>query len=823
MYYYIVQDVIIKSPIILNYPICDPKDLNLNYDILKYSDKIKFMFDYDEDGIASNKLYMYHHGIMHEIIKRLNLLYPHIEKCFRIRSDYNISDVNSKILLHDELNVYNCYCRRNFTNSNVNIDDIKSILRDSDFDDDIINKFFIAFNGAEWNLNWDYDDEHSIYSENVFCKDITKYFKTTISNEKFTYSPVNDTNFWNFINYVYPIHDLKKNGNGNERLGVLADLINIPEKEFNDYYKQLCRLKDKKVYKFDKYSFIISDKSDEDINSDENVNENENSDENSEENSDVNSDDLPFEIIPDCIKNEQFKPKINIQKTEDCSLPYQSLKKSIKISLDQCDKNEILIKKLKILFIQNSIHDPKKYYENNHHFDSKLRKFIEEHTNIDENRIYEIIYNNKLSRYNEKEYLQLKYDFDIKFLEDYAKSEKIDELKEMFTKCIFRNDDKYVFYFQCHEYFVELEGLDIDSEFEVQLFKEKMNRIMIADESDFIPLILNNLDPYDAVIVIADYLGISFNDYRFDIDEMKMKLNKIQESRKLSDEFCQLFIKDDNIKPRQYYNKIDCNYVDKKCIVHFKDILSDDNIDFLDRSDERPRSGSSHRFEEFRSFGLRSKVYKYVYMPGKIIRNKGVVFNWSKDGKYYYPSSLDENSDQNVNSGKNVRQNVNSADCVRQNENKFKNLKRKNKYLSNIIFESSLLMKALEKEYSEEEIYEFKPHLKDEELKMLMKIQNEYDYAKFIYQLITRLKLQIPFNFNPLLYLQCNEVLDLIELISGYRVFKFINDEKYVDDQDEDDEDDDSIQDEDSEINVRQNQNVNENENEYDIDAEIEI
>ena len=672
MYYYLIQNIIIKSPIQLNYPelpnlpISEDKYLS-QFDIFKYSDKIKFATDYNEDATPTNNLYLYHHDIMYQIIKELNIKYPYIEEI----------DENEAKIQNEYWNMYNCECRYNSTNTKITNDDIKSLIGnsnlDSNIDIDIINKLNLAFRGVDW--DWNFNCNHRIYDETVFCDDINQFFDKDCKNVKFNCYNYDDLiypnkfkNIWDFISYVYPIN------------GKLTDLVKISNDEFNRCYKNIRKLKYNKICKYDEYSISI----------------------------------------------------INLNKSN----------KTIEIKLDKFDENRILINKLRELFNKHSISsNPKKYYIDNDKFDSKLHEFIEKHTNLSEDEIYEYVYSNGLYDCNKQEYQILKKDFDIKLLEDYTEPSKlklINELKEIFYKCSFiymynKNNEDIVY-----DYFYEFQSLDMDDFDKVIEFKNKLNKFVINDKyfkkCDYISKILNNLDKYEAMAVIADFLNIKFNNY-YSIDKINnaiMKLKNIELLRKPDDEFYKVFIKDDCVKPKQYYEKINDNYINLKSQFNKDDVLIMDEL----------------RFEVYNVKNL-----KYCYTNHHIYC-KGSIFNWNNESEdmennYYYPYGITFNENSN--------------------------LKNKNKYLNDIIFNSSLLMLSLEKEYSTEEIYEFKPHLNEDELKLLENIKTPYDYANFIYKSIMRLNLQIPYNFNPFIYLQCNEALDLIEYISGYRVFKHVN------------------------------------------------
>jgi hypothetical protein len=673
MYYYLIQNIIIKSPIQLNYlelhdlPISEDKYLS-QFDIFKYSDKIRFATEYNEDATPINNLYLYHHDILYQIIKRLNLTYPYIDEI----------NENKAVVQNDYWNVYNCECRYNNINAKITNDDIKSLISNSNLnlnnDIDIINKLNLAFRGVDW--DWNFNDNHRIYDKTVFCNDINQFFNRDCENVKFNCYNYDDLvypdkfkDIWDFIPYVYPIN------------GELTDLVKISDEEFESCYKKIRKLRYNKICKYDKYSLSI----------------------------------------------------INLDKAN----------KTIEIKLDKFDENRILINKLRKLLNNNgNVYNPKRYYDENNKFDVKLHKFIEEHTKLSDDEIYKYIYSNGLYDCDNYKYQILKKDFDIKLLEDYTEPSKlkiINELKEIFYKCSFiyiydENDEDLI-----NDYFYKFQSLDIDDNDKVEEFKNKFNKFVISDkyfkEFDYISKILNNLDKYEAMVVMADFLNIKFNDYSIDkIDDVIAKLKNIELSRKPDDDFYKVFIKDDCVKPKQYYEKINDNYINLKSQFNKNDVLIVDKL----------------RFETYKD-----KNFKYCY-TNRNIYCKGSIFNWNSESEnmednYYYPYGITFNSNSNS------------------------NLKNKNKYLNDIIFNSSLLMLSLEKEYSAEEIYEFKPHLNEDELKLLENIKTPYDYANFIYKSIMRLNLQIPYNFNPFIYLQCNEALDLIEYISGYKVFKHIN------------------------------------------------
>ena len=102
-----------------------------------------------------------------------------------------------------------------------------------------------------------------------------------------------------------------------------------------------------------------------------------------------------------------------------------------------------------------------------------------------------------------------------------------------------------------------------------------------------------------------------------------------------------------------------------------------------------------------------------------------------------------------------------------------------NKYFSNIVCESSNLFKYFMSINDNQELYDLNLcEATNFKFTELIKIQNEEDYAEFIHLMISYVKLDILNDnikriFNELIYLQCDEVLDIIQYCSKRRIMIF--------------------------------------------------
>ena len=91
------------------------------------------------------------------------------------------------------------------------------------------------------------------------------------------------------------------------------------------------------------------------------------------------------------------------------------------------------------------------------------------------------------------------------------------------------------------------------------------------DNIEFKPInimrkIINKLDKYESVIVIADMLKIDVNSFKFDVEEFKNKLRKIEENRKPEDEFINVYNYDLSFKKIYYPDYDVSNYTDDEII-----------------------------------------------------------------------------------------------------------------------------------------------------------------------------------------------------------------------------------------------------------------
>ena len=702
--------------------------LDRQFDVFRYSDRIKFATDYNEGATPSNNLYLYHEDILYEIYKRLNLPYPHMvddsddsddsdsdsdsddlnQECSDSKSERPKYEVSrsampprsaspSKRLSYENWDLCNYVCRYNNYVDPVTHDDVMNAIHDSSlFNKDIIDKFDLAFRGIDW--DWNLNGDHHIHGRGVFCNDIRYYIDGEAGGlDKFIYNRIKypGKDIWKFIPYVYFESRHQQENEGLENLIVLH--------EFNDWYMRLMELT------------VLNE----------------------------------IEYFGASLKlTRRYRGTV---KTSVITLSWNSKFKFVRSRLLQLCQKQFGSDVGLILKKKNERCDfsPECIY---------LREF----TSVKLPVLMDIICKNKWDN-NFAVYQQLKNDFNLKFADEYPEGSfeynLTKKLKEMLRYCIFVNESNEELFDEdkvC-QYFEMIEFLDFSDPQKIKEVVNKLKRKMIilhnfdvdefingsqevmkgdeyARKLEVIKTALNSLGEYEAITYIADYLGINIEDYKFNIGATKNRLREIERMREPSDEFYAVFTKDKNVKPKQYYDSVSNDYLMLKTTREIKI----GNIDYtFDKNEMRIDS----EFNEYVESGNFTKDRKYVFAP-QLRLLKGSVMTITDDDKYYYPYGHSE----------------------------FKG-NRKNKYLTNIVFESSMLMKGFKEEYGDE-IYDFKPYLTDNELNILSKIETPEDYAMFIYQSVTRLKLQVPFDFNPFIYLQCQEALDLIEYISGYRVFK---------------------------------------------------
>jgi len=701
------------------------------------------------------------------------------------------------------INWYNCDYECKYNSYNTKIKTEKILNNYSILDDDVINWLDLAIH----NINWDWNSNGNNTINYKFDKSIKKYLISSITEYKlFSYNNVKhvEKDFWKFISYVYYI---PKYNNENNKI----ENINDEEINYNDKVEE-------EIKNVSNYNNKVGGINDKDINeAEEEIKDINEAEEKIKDINDkyINCDKVEEEIkdidnyddkVEEEIKNE-FNLRNLIYAENNVKERYELFKyllhykvqfEKFKLKLINDYENtisEIDLTELKYKMLYKRLwkicqkHTNSKLNKNNckwikNKFESEFEKYILKCTKIDISILIKIIYKHDLTILDDNLYLQIKNDFGIKFADDYiyddeneminTNSNKINNdknktinndffaegflkneriiynykklilsLKELLSNCIFSTD----YDINCkmfEKYFVKIQLVDIDDlnvikgidniitnsyiPPKVLRLKTKLIKYSFSSNYDknYILNIVNNLDIFESIIIIADYLKINISKYKFDKSYVISKLDEIEKLRNPNDEFYKVYdyeycekYNNEIVKPKQYYNKVDNDYLNIK------------NIE----------NKINH-------------IYKYSDKD-KFITN-GLIFNWNGNkklnSKYYYPYRTNESIDE---------------------LNKLYTSKRKNKYIPNIIFESSMLLKDFSKEYSEEEIYNFKLNISDDDLKIINNIETAYDYAKFIYNLIARLRLQIPYNFDWLLYLQCVEVLDLIEYISGYRVMKF--------------------------------------------------
>ena len=721
MNYYLVQDIIIKSPIKLNYPEVknvnfknlDDNDFNdsndsrlkdsdidstksndsrlkdsdidstksptskysSQFDIFKYSDKIKFATCYDEGCTPCNRLYL----LMYAIFEKLNLKQPYIKdnKCIKKLENKN-DDADENIKSTDYYKLSDYEYRINFYNNLPSDQFLNKMFKHNEIlDKDIRDVLCLAIRGIDWDFN---------YNGYNTLKDRTKgtFIEDFINHDMYNYISYPSKNFWDYLPYIYL--------NSKQ---TYEDLINVTK--FDDYYKILRIYSDLDIdVKFNKYEMIFD--------------------------------------------NRHFGIK---------KYKYDSLHKMLHNKL----QNILLIHSEYIRNNVGSIDINK--------LEPEFLEFVKKYANVDIRKVLK----NKL--YNVDELTdELQWRFKIKLADDYNAVEDFDqffetnELRSTLAKYLLT--DKYYNYDINYKHYKYLyscfQTLDIDDPNEVEKFKIELRH---ADLNDDIKNVITNLDKYEAIVVIADMLGIKFSDYRFDVEEMKNKIKNVIDGRNTPKEYYLIF-DEDEFRLNEYYNEADDEYLKLKNMND--DIIFCENI---------------NNFNTLRA--LRGSNIKYIYcdcMFRSTSFNKGLIFTWLGNE---YLSDKNMKNNQNAQTFRNDDFQVyypgrTKDKSIKEMENLYSG-DRKNKYLTNIVFESSKLMKTLEEEYPDE-VYDFVPNISDNDLKMLNEIKTSHDYAVFIYNLIAKLKLQIPFNFNCLMYLVCDEVLDLVEYISGYRIFKFKDDEK---------------------------------------------
>jgi len=324
-------------------------------------------------------------------------------------------------------------------------------------------------------------------------------------------------------------------------------------------------------------------------------------------------------------------------------------------------------------------------------------------------------------------------DCKIKELINIIESELSASKKTKFNELIYSLSD-YIFYDNNDDNYIYDVYKDILKNF-YKLNINQYNKYKINYENkDYLIKIMDNLNMNEAIIVIADELEIDINKYKNEYNENEFnilinKLKEIENNRHPSDDFWEVFeISNKVIKPKLYYD-------DKKTI----------------NNDCQNRIGY---------YNMQNNI-SYAYCPTYINITGAKIFNWSDI----------EKDEENKNEENKNEENKKYRYYYPYGIKNF-NGKRRNKYLTNVMFESSELMKSFEEEYGDE-IFNFKPDISEESIKLFEKIKNEYDYAVFIYNTIAMLKLEIPCNYlNDLIYLQCIEVLNLLECISNKKVLK---------------------------------------------------